>query len=234
RRRSFSATCGWLCKAREATTSDWSWHQISAIPDLQIQGLVLVVSSNAEDPMLRRHFIIGAVGFSAFLPASAPAEDASAGPVITLRRANGTAFPVDATHIERIRAWAPGDELPAGTTRVDWLALDYATEDLGTVVKAVLSIVPSFKSLRSPIGGAVWFDARRAIGPLPVLDKQVDPQKVRSVVRIGTHLQYLASTPDEVVACIRSAGGYPLVPGVAAATREGNSASSTPLTIWTY
>lgn len=167
--------------------------------------------------MNRRKFAIGSSVLAAAMSTQAATASwslaVSANNIVTLLHPNGQKFPVDATRIDRIRSWAPSDELPPGTTRIDWLEMDYATESLAKIVAAVVAIVPTFRSLLSPLDQPIWFDAKSAVGPWPFPNGQLAQKNVHSAIKLGSHVQYLKSAPEEVAACINGAGGTPLVPG---------------------
>ena len=125
---------------------------------------------------------------------------------------NGSAVTVDGSLVVRARRTVSGeygDENGDARTRIDWAVMSLVTEPIDEVAAAVKGELPSFTALTGRDGTKIWFDAKRAVGPLPVTPHQAEGG-IRSSIKLMSYRQYVTESEDEVRAVIRDAGGSPL------------------------
>jgi hypothetical protein len=79
-------------------------------------------------------------------------------------------------------------------------------EQVSSLVKAGLS---SFTSLTTSDGSKIWFDAKKAAGPLPIFPSQ-RKGGVKSSIKIMGYRQFVTETPTQVHHVIEQAGGSPV------------------------
>lgn len=128
--------------------------------------------------------------------------------MIELTAPNNSKTLVDGRRVHRIRASLPS-EGPQVRTRIEWTVLSLVKESLDEVVPLVQAVLPSLTALTGLDNAKIWFDARLAVGPLPVIP-QYRESGFNASIAIGALTQYVVETPDQVRAIISSAGGTPL------------------------
>jgi hypothetical protein len=132
--------------------------------------------------------------------------------MIKLTAPDGTKVDVDPGRVLRARRTIRGErenENEGAQSRVDWAITSLVREPLDEVAARVRARVPSFTALTTRDGSAIWFDAKQAVGPLPLVPSQ-SGEGVRSSIKIMGYRQYVTETPNQVRDVIRRAGGNPL------------------------
>jgi hypothetical protein len=134
--------------------------------------------------------------------------------VIELTTPGNTKVHIDGKRVVRARATLPKEEITnTARTRIEWVTMSFVTEPLETVVPLILAELPSFTSLTTRDGSKQWFDAKKAIGPLPLGSDNID-KVVKSAIQIGSQKIFVIETPAEVRSVLEAAGGDPLpIPG---------------------
>jgi hypothetical protein len=115
---------------------------------------------------------------------------------------------IDETRVIRIRATVYGENALA-QTRVDWAVMSLVKEPPEEVVPVIKAKLKSLAVLSALQGRKVWFDAKQAVGPLPITPSQED-SGFRSSIKIMGYRQYVTETPAQVRAVIKAAGGDPV------------------------
>jgi hypothetical protein len=130
--------------------------------------------------------------------------------MIILTAPDGGQVPINGPDVVRIRDVFP-EETPEKSARchIDRPAVVFVTEVTSDVVIRVKTENKNIGQLKLPTGGPVWFDAKKASGPLRLIKGQY-PANARSSLSLSGKLQYVADTHDEVRAAIQAAGGTPL------------------------
>ena len=82
-------------------------------------------------------------------------------------------------------------------------------EPIDQVAGLIRALVPSLTALTGGNRITIWFDAKQAVGPLPLTPSQ-KADWVNSAIKIMSYRQYVAETPNQVRAVIAAAGGRPL------------------------
>lgn len=103
------------------------------------------------------------------------------------------------------RAWSD-ESTPPAKTHIDWLTLKFAQEEATSLAAKVAQENKNLAQLKLPTGEPVWFDAKVAAGPIRIITGSY-PAGTKSAFMLGSKLQYVANTPEEVAAVISSAGG---------------------------
>jgi hypothetical protein len=124
----------------------------------------------------------------------------------TFTAPDGSKVVVDETRVLRIRHTI-SDE--AGKTRIDWAMMSLVKEPIDAVAPIIRAKLPSLTSLTDLAGKKVWFDAKQAVGPLPITDSQ-RTSGFNSSFKIMSYLQYVVETPDQVRQVIKDASGNPV------------------------
>jgi hypothetical protein len=125
---------------------------------------------------------------------------------------DGSSLTVDGTRVIRARrtiAGERGDENGDARTRIDWAIMSLLLEPVDQVAALVKAELPSFTALTSRDGSKIWFNAKAAVGPLPLTPNR-EVGNVRSSIKIMNYRQYVTETPDEVRAVLEAAGGKPV------------------------
>jgi hypothetical protein len=140
--------------------------------------------------------------------------------MIKLTAPDGTHLTIDAKLVVRARRTVEaeaGEANPEARTRIDWATISFVRETIDKVAPLVKSELQSFTVLTSRDGSKIWFNAKQAVGPLPVTPSQ-QADGLKSCVKIGSFRQFFTETPEEVSKVISDAGGTPLAidptPGV--------------------
>lgn len=92
---------------------------------------------------------------------------------------------------------------------MDWEITQLVTEPIDIAAAAIKAELSSFTCLTTSDGSKIWFDAKKATGPLPISPSQKQGG-VRSSIKIMGYRQYVAETPTEVRTVISNAGGTPV------------------------
>lgn len=112
---------------------------------------------------------------------------------------------LDGTKVLRIRGAVKLDD-PAAKTRIDWDEPMVVTEEPEFVAGKVGAELPDLRQLSYITGKPVWFNGKKASGPLRLLSSEA-VDGVRSAFMIGGKKQLVANTHEEVAAIIASAKG---------------------------
>lgn len=127
---------------------------------------------------------------------------------------NGQSFDVDASTITRIRKTISSEQ-PGTKTRIDSQVAFFVTEEAeqvaSSVIDALVRSVPprTLAKATLPGGNPIWFDPLKWVGPIWIPNgEKVD--NVKSAIKLGSTVQYLAETPEQLSALITAAGGKPL------------------------
>jgi len=121
---------------------------------------------------------------------------------------DGSKVAIDGKLVVRIRPTVSGENAGA-RTRIDWAIMSLVKEPVEQVVPLVETELPSLAGLTALEGKKFWFNAKQAVGPLPITTSQ-NQSGFRSSIKIMGYRQYVIETPDEVRAVIGAAGGTPL------------------------
>jgi hypothetical protein len=128
--------------------------------------------------------------------------------MIKLSASDGSEASIDGKFVQRIRQTVSGED-PDAQTRIDWAIMSLVKESPDQVARLVKEELPSLAALTALEGRRVWFNAKLAVGPLPVTPTQ-KKSGFRSSIKIMGYRQYVIETPDEVRAVISAAGGTPV------------------------
>jgi len=128
--------------------------------------------------------------------------------MIKLTAPDGSKVTIDARLVIRIRATVSG-ESGAARTRIDWAIMSLVKEPVEQVVPLVKSELPALATLTALEGRKLWFNAKQAVGPLPITPSQKQ-SGFQSSIKIMGYRQYVVETPDEVRSVIAAAGGSPV------------------------
>src|SRR5262245_28497663 len=126
-------------------------------------------------------------------------------PVIELTAPDGSRITIDGKLVQRLRETFSGGNADANT-RVDWAIMSLVQEPIEEAVSLVKAELPSLAVLSALNGRKVWFNAKQAVGPLPITRSQID-SGFKSSIKIMGYRQYVTETPNEVRAVITAAGG---------------------------
>jgi hypothetical protein len=128
--------------------------------------------------------------------------------MIKLTAPDGSRVSIDGKSVQRVRATLT-DEGANARTRIDWAIMSLVKEAPGQVVPLVKAELPSLAVLTALQGKKVWFDAKQAVGPLPITPSQKQSGFASSIKIMG-YRQYVVETPDQVRAILSAAHGSPL------------------------
>src|SRR5713101_4967223 len=128
--------------------------------------------------------------------------------MISLSAPDGSEVKIDGNLVQRIRRTVSGENADA-QTRVDWAIMSLVKESLDQVVSLVKAELPSLAVLTALEGRKVWFNAKQAVGPLPITPSQ-QHSGFNSSIKIMGYRQYVIETPDQVRTVIGAAGGNPV------------------------
>jgi hypothetical protein len=95
--------------------------------------------------------------------------------MISLTAPDDSRITVDGQRVGRARRTVSGEyggENGGATTRVDWAMMSLVKETIEDVASLVKGELPSFTALTARDGSRIWFDARQAVGPLPITQSQ--------------------------------------------------------------
>lgn len=129
---------------------------------------------------------------------------------VTLESGQRADFKADA--IIRVRKTRP-PEADTGRTRIDWIEPEYVMEDADVIAEQVRreSTHPEqWVQLQSPKLGPVWFRGPKSAGPI-TMSKSMKTNGIQSGLMIGSLIQYVSNSPQEVTAVISAAGGIPVI-----------------------
>jgi hypothetical protein len=132
--------------------------------------------------------------------------------MIRLTAPNGASVAIDGKLVLRVRrtvASESGGEFRNAKTRIDWAVMQLVNEAPDEVAALIKAELPSLTALTSRDGSRIWFNAKQAVGPLPVTPTQI-ADGANSCVKIVNHWQFVMEMPEEVRAVIAAAGGTPV------------------------
>jgi hypothetical protein len=132
--------------------------------------------------------------------------------MINLTAPDDSRIAVDGQRVVRARRTVSGEygeEIEDAKTRIDWTMMSLVKEPVDDVAFLIRRELPSFTALTARDGSRIWFDAKQAVGPLPITRSQ-RTGGVKSSIKIMNYRQYVTETPDEVRNVIRAAGGNTL------------------------
>ena len=121
---------------------------------------------------------------------------------------DGSKVTIDPSKVIRIRPTVYGENADA-RTRIDWAIMSLVKESIDDVVPLIKATLKSLAVLSSLDGRKIWFEAKQAVGPLPVTPTQKN-YGFNSSIKIMGYRQYVTETPDQVRDVIKSAGGDPV------------------------
>ena len=133
--------------------------------------------------------------------------------MIKLTRFDGASLEIAAGSIDRVRqtTYNDGPTRKAANSRVDWSPRTDLFKELAADIAAnVKKEVQTFIDLPQPGGEPVWFDGKKANGPVFVSKAQRLAHKVgkiNSALNIAGKVQFTRATPQEVYDAIKAAGG---------------------------
>jgi hypothetical protein len=128
--------------------------------------------------------------------------------MITLTAPDGSSVKIDEKRVVRARRTISGESSNA-STRIDWVMMNLVQEPIDKVAPLIRKKLESFTSLTSRDGSKIWFDAKQAVGPLPLTPSQ-DDGVVKSSIKLMNYRQYVTEDPAEVRSVLKKAGGNPL------------------------
>ena len=132
--------------------------------------------------------------------------------MLTLTAPDGSTVRIDAARVVRARRTVSGGrgrENGKAQTRLDWEIMQLALEPIEQVASLVKAELSSFTCLTTSDGSKIWFDAKKAAGPLPITPSQ-GKGGVKSSIKIMGYRQYVTETPTQVHDVIKQAGGIPV------------------------
>ena len=121
---------------------------------------------------------------------------------------NGKKISILVEQIQRARVTLSSEDDHGARSRVDWSQMNLVKESIEEVSAAIKASLPSFMYLSAGDGKAIWFDAKKAIGPFELLPSQRS-DKVQCSIKIMGYRQTVAQAPDEVRRLMRENGGTP-------------------------
>jgi hypothetical protein len=128
--------------------------------------------------------------------------------MITLTAPDGSRVKIDGKRVLRARRTISGESSSA-STRVDWVIMNLVQEPIDKVAPLIRKELKSFTSLTSRDGSKIWFDATKAVGPLPLTPSQNDGV-VKSSIKLMGYRQFVTETPEQVRSILKKADGDPL------------------------
>jgi len=132
--------------------------------------------------------------------------------MITLTAPDGSQVSIDAKLVLRARRTISGensDENEGAQTRIDWAIMSLVRESISQASALIKVDLPSFTALTGRDGSEIWFNAKLAVGPLPITPSQ-RTGGIKSSIKIMGYRQFVSEAPEQVRAVIRAAGGTPL------------------------
>jgi hypothetical protein len=193
-----------------------------------IAGLLLPFSLYALAPAPASAIQIGpraasVVLRSAILRVAAPNE------FIKLTLPDGSEGRLQANTVIRIRRTISSERESGALTRIDWIQTMLVKEPPEAVVTLVGAALPSLGKLLLPDASPIWFNALAAEGPLPLADGKLQNGVLSGMV-LGSRLQYLSSSPQQVHDEIAARGGSSLP--VPAPFKGGERSVKPLLEVW--
>lgn len=128
--------------------------------------------------------------------------------MIKLTAPDGSTVRIDGKRVVRARRTVSGESSNAAT-RVDWEMMNLVQETIDEVAPKICAEQESFTALTSRDGSKIWFDAKKAVGPIELTPSQADGT-VKSSIRIMGYRQFVTEAPAKVRAILKKAGGDPL------------------------
>jgi hypothetical protein len=118
---------------------------------------------------------------------------------------DGSKVAIDEARVIRVRNAITTEQ---GKTRIDWAMMTLVEEPIEEVVPIIRAKLDSLTALSDLANKKVWFDAKKAVGPLPITDIQRNSGFSSSFKM--NYVQYVVETPDQVRDVIKTAGGDPV------------------------
>ena len=128
--------------------------------------------------------------------------------MIQLTAPDGSQATINGALVVRIRPTVSGENADA-RTRIDWAIMSLVKEAVEEIVPLVKTELDPLATLTALKGRKFWFNAKQAVGPLPITSGQKD-SGFNSSIKIMGYRQYVIESDDEVRDVIRAAGGTPL------------------------
>ena len=132
--------------------------------------------------------------------------------MLTFTAPDGSDVNIEAAEIIRARRTISGErggDNEGAQTRVDWEITQLVKETIDLVGPLIKGELPSFTCLTTKDGSKIWFDAQKAVGPLPIMPSQRQ-DGIRSSIRIMGYRQFVTESPKEVHDVLEQAGGTPV------------------------
>lgn len=130
--------------------------------------------------------------------------------MFSLTAPDGSSVSIDGSLVVRARRAIDGEQLSSGVkTRIDWVQMQLAREPLNEVIAAILDELKTFVFLTSRDGSRIWFNAAKAMGPLPLTPSQEDGV-VHSSLKLMGYRQYVVESPENVRSLLKNNGGVAL------------------------
>lgn len=128
--------------------------------------------------------------------------------MITLTSPDGANIQIDPKRVLRARRAVYGEQLKEGArTRIDWaLGMQLVREPIEQASLLIKAEMSEFVFLTSRDGSQIWFDARKASGPIPLFPYQQDGV-VHSSLNVMKYRQFVVETPDAVRMLLSANGG---------------------------
>jgi hypothetical protein len=130
------------------------------------------------------------------------------GTMVQFTAPDGSKVTIDPSRVIRIRPTAYGENADA-KTRIDWTIMSLVKEPIDDVVPRIKATLKSLAVLSGLDGRKIWFEAKQAVGPLPVTPSQKN-SGFNSSIKLMGYRQYVTETPEEVRSVIKNAGGDPV------------------------
>lgn len=132
--------------------------------------------------------------------------------MIKLTAPDGSTVKIDAASVVRARRTISGErggDNGNAQTRVDWAIMQLVVEPIEKVAAIIQADLASFTNLTTTDGSKIWFDAKKAAGPIPITPSQRQGG-VKSSIKIMGYRQFVTETPSKVHDVIEAAGGTPV------------------------
>jgi len=133
-------------------------------------------------------------------------------------RPDGLKVQIKATDVIRARRVIYGETKNKDVkSRIDWGQMQLVMEPIEEVssrIKTELEAAKKhvFMCLHSRDGTPIWFNATKAVGPMPLIPMRQDGV-VHSAIKLMGYRQYVTETPEQVRKLLKEYGGTIFVPG---------------------
>ena len=127
--------------------------------------------------------------------------------MFTLTAEDGSKVKIDGKLVVRARRTISGESTgKRAQTRIDWVDMQLVEEPLNEVAPKIKAELPTFVMLTTRDGSNIWFDAKKATGPMPLTPSQ-KIGGVKSAIKLMSYRQYVRETPDDVRALLAANQG---------------------------